>query len=129
MTTADQTDRSVRDELRAREPIFHRLELGTTREWFERETDDDFWEVGASGTVYDRERVWAVLEPRYAAGGDDPWSVEEFEVRRLDGGTYLATYLLHQGARVTRRATIWRRTGSEWRIVYHQGTEVGADRA
>jgi hypothetical protein len=34
------------------------------------------------------------------------------------------TYTLHQGARITRRSTIWRRTGEGWKIVYHQGTMV-----
>jgi len=36
----------------------------------------------------------------------------------------LLTYTLAQGARITRRATIWRRCGSDWKIVYHQGTIV-----
>ena len=53
-------------ELRGREPIFHRLELGTTREDFEAQTAPDFWEVGGSGRRYSREFVWATLEERYA---------------------------------------------------------------
>lgn len=53
-------------ELMAREPIFHRLELGTSRADFEAQTAEDFWEVGASGRVYDRETVWATLRERYA---------------------------------------------------------------
>lgn len=78
-------------ELEKREPIFHRPELGTTRRDFERMTEEDFWEVGASG-------------------------------RR-----YLLTYTLLQGERVTRRATLWRRRGGEWKIVYHQGTIVSSE--
>ena len=34
------------------------------------------------------------------------------------------TYTLLQGARVTRRATLWRRSMSGWKILYHQGTLV-----
>jgi hypothetical protein len=45
---------AVRGALRSREPIFHRPEHGTTRADFEAMTADDFWEVGASGGVYDR---------------------------------------------------------------------------
>ena len=37
---------------------------------------------------------------------------------------YLVTYTLIQGERITRRATIWRRTIEGWKIVYHQGTVV-----
>jgi hypothetical protein len=37
---------------------------------------------------------------------------------------FLLTYTLLQGARVTRRATIWRRSTDGWKIVYHQGTVV-----
>jgi hypothetical protein len=112
----------VLDELRAREPIFHRLELGTTRADFEAQTVPDFWEVGASGQTYDREVVWAVLADRYANPGDDPWETTSFRCRALGGDTYLLTYLLRQDVRLTRRATIWRRSAEGWQIVYHQGT-------
>ncbi|GAA1470175.1 DUF4440 domain-containing protein [Microbacterium thalassium] len=128
MSIDDVSDEVVREQLRAREPLFHRVELGTSREWFEHETDDEFWEVGASGAVYDREQVWAMLEPRYAEGADDPWSITDFAVRRVDAVVYLATYVLHQGPRVTRRATLWRRTDTGWRILYHQGTEAPSTR-
>lgn len=67
---------AVLSELVDREPLFHRTELGTSREVFEAMTAPDFWEVGASG----------------------------------------------EGPRVTRRATVWERVESGWRIVYHQGT-------
>jgi hypothetical protein len=41
----------ILQQMRSREPIFHRSELGTTRADFERMTAPDFWEVGASGRV------------------------------------------------------------------------------
>jgi hypothetical protein len=44
----------VAAELVAREPIFHKPELGTTREAYLAQTAEDFWEVGASGRTYDR---------------------------------------------------------------------------
>jgi len=34
------------------------------------------------------------------------------------------TYTLLQGERRTRRTSIWRRSGAEWQIVFHQGTVV-----
>lgn len=113
---------AVRDDLAAREPIFHHPELGTTREDFEAQTIEDFWEVGASGRTYTRETVWAVLEARYARGDDDPWETSRFQCRALGPDTYLLTYVLRQGDRRTRRATVWRRAEAGWQIVYHQGT-------
>lgn len=124
---ADDTD--ILDELSAREPLFHRTELGTSRAWFEAETADDFWEVGASGAVYDREVVWATLAERYATGAPDAWAVgdwavDDLAVRHLAGEVYVLTYRLHQGERVSRRSTVWERADGRWRALYHQGTLV-----
>jgi hypothetical protein len=115
-------------ELQAREPIFHRLELGTSRADFEAGTAPDFWEVGASGRAYGREVVWATLAERYANPGyaaGDAWATSNFAVREVATDTYLLTYVLHQGDRVTRRLTVWQRSAGGWRILYHQGTVVG----
>jgi len=54
------TDASLLDVLEAlkqHEPIFHRHELVSYREDLERETAEDFLEVGASGRRYSREFV------------------------------------------------------------------------
>jgi hypothetical protein len=77
---------AVLDELRQREPIFHRAELGND---FAAMTDPEFWEVGASGRRYSREFILQTLDER-----------------------------------VSRRATLWRRSMSGWTILYHQGTLV-----
>jgi hypothetical protein len=117
---------NVVDELRAREPIFHRPELGTD---FANMIVDDYWEIGASGARYERTELLAVLAQRYATPHEDVWRVENFAVRALDAAntTFLATYDLVQdpsaaGGRRTRRATVWRRDVDGWRALYHQGT-------
>ncbi|WP_230592939.1 MULTISPECIES: nuclear transport factor 2 family protein [unclassified Rhodococcus (in: high G+C Gram-positive bacteria)] len=88
----------------------------------------DFWEVGASGTRYDRDEVWAVLEKRYrqdpSGDHDVDWETSDFEVREVAPDTYLLTYTLLQVDRLTRRATLWQRRAGEWTILYHQGTVV-----
>jgi hypothetical protein len=117
---------AVLAELVAREPIFHRTELGTTRAAFEAMTTEDFWEVGASGSVYDREFVWSVLAPRYAENAPEQWETSGFALRPLGADVFLLTYVLHEGPRVTRRATVWERSTGAWRIVYHQGTIASA---
>ncbi|MGO8934929.1 MAG: DUF4440 domain-containing protein [Terracidiphilus sp.] len=112
-------------ELSAREPIFHRPEFGTSRADFERMTVEDFWETGASGRRYSREFVLDELERRFSAPHDDVWETRDFYCRKLAEDVYLLTYtLLQDGQRLTRRATIWRRTADGWKIVYHQGMIV-----
>ena len=112
-------------ELSRREPIFHRPEFGTTRADFERMTAEDYWETGASGRRYSRKCVLDELEKRYSVPHADVWETRDFQCRRLSEDTYLLTYtLLQEKTRLTRRATIWRKTPEGWKIVYHQGTMV-----
>ena len=115
---------SVLDELKQREPIFHRPEHGTTREDFEKMTDIGFWEVGASGRRYSREFVLDTLEERYSHPVKESWESKDFHCREIAPGNYLITYTLLQGARLTRRSTIWRRSTQGWQVLYHQGTIV-----
>jgi len=125
--TDSEQDR-VLAELRAREPIFHRPEFGTTRAEFERMTDAAFWEIGASGRRYSRDFVLDELEKRHTHPHADIWEVSDFACRKLAEGLYLATYtLLQDHLRLTRRSTIWRHAAEGWTIVYHQGTIVAGE--
>ncbi|WP_254427309.1 DUF4440 domain-containing protein [Rhodanobacter sp. C01] len=114
----------VLEALRQREPIFHRPEFGTSRADFERMTEADFWEVGASGRRYSRQYVLDVLDARRDSPEPDIWETSGFHCSALATDLYLLTYTLRQGSRLTRRATVWRHTPDGWKIVFHQGTEV-----
>jgi hypothetical protein len=115
----------VLEQLRAREPIFHRPEFGTARVDFEAMMADGFWETGASGQRYSREFLLDVLEQRHAQPHADVWETRDFHCMQIAPDLFLLTYILLQDApRITRRATIWRRTEDGWKIVYHQGTIV-----
>jgi len=115
----------VLEELKAREPIFHRAEFGRTRADFENMTAPDFWETGASGRRYSRAYVLSELEKRYAGEFEDVWEASGFHCRRLSENVYLLTYtLLQNKKRKTRRATIWQNTPTGWKIIFHQGTIV-----
>lgn len=116
---------TVLRELSAREPIFHRPEFGSARADFERMTAENFWEIGASGNRYSREHVLNVLEQRASDPAEHTWQTRDFHCREIGGDTYLLTCTLEQGERVSRRSTIWRRSGDAWVIVFHQGTLVG----
>lgn len=117
-------DEEVMRELMQREPLFHRPEFGMTRAAFEKMTAPEYWEVGASGRRYYRKWVMEVLEKRYENATEAVWEIGDFYCMKIAADNYLATYTLIQGERVTRRATIWRRTAAGWQIVYHQGTVV-----
>ena len=114
----------VLEELKRREPIFHRPEFGTTRADFDDMMDIAFCEVGASGRRYSREHVLDELEKRHANPTADAWEARDFRCVEIARENYLLTYTLIQGVRVTRRLTIWRRTSGGWKILYHQGTIV-----
>jgi hypothetical protein len=124
LTTAPELE-GVLAELSRSEPIFHRPEFGSSRADFDRMTAEDYWETGASGRRYSRQAVLDGLEGRFSAPHADVWETSGFHCRRLSEDTYLLTYtLLQDNQRLTRRATIWRKTPDGWKIVYHQGTIV-----
>ena len=114
----------VLEELKQREPIFHHPEFGTTRADYENMMDSEFWEVGASGRRYSREFVLDTLENRAPDPDESKWLTRDFQCREIAADNYLITYTLAQGARITRRATLWRRAAAGWKILYHQGTIV-----
>lgn len=116
-------ERDVAARLRDLEPIFHRSPSGSGREVFEAMLVPDFWEVGASGQVYEREFVLATVAQRYADGvAEGSLEVSDFVARRLAGDTWLVTYDLDQDGRRSRRSTIWTLGPQGWQAVYHQGT-------
>jgi hypothetical protein len=119
----------VLEELKRREPLFHRREIVNCREDFERETAEDFWETAASGRRFSREFVWATLKERFEASDTDAfeterWETRDFHLRQIASNTYLLTYTLFgQGNRLTRRLTVWQGSVDDgWKILYHQGT-------
>src|SRR5205807_159968 len=82
----------VLEELRRREPIFHRPELAGSRAELEAMTADDFWEIGASGRRYSREYVLETVAARLDEPVEDSWRTDDFHCRELAPGVYLLTY-------------------------------------
>lgn len=101
---------AMAQELRQREPIFHRSGFGVSRQDFEAMTAPTFWEVGASGRRYSREFVLDLLEERYQSATEAVWEVEDFCCQGIGADSC--------------RATIWTKRTGGWQIVYHQGTVV-----
>ena len=116
---------AVLEELKAREPIFHHPEFGTTRADFDSMMHQEFWEIGASGLRYSRAFVLDELEKRHREPVEDIWETGYFHCRQLASDVFLLTYtLLQNHVRKTRRSTLWQRTPSGWQILFHQGTVV-----
>jgi hypothetical protein len=117
-------NQSVLEELRRREPLFHRPEFCRSRAVLEAMMSDDFWEIGASGRRYSRDYVLQTLAARDEDPIEDHWRTADFHCRELAPDVYLLTYTLQQAGRKTRRATIWQRSEAGWKTVFHQGTVV-----
>ena len=114
---------AILEELQPLEPIFHTRAFGLTHADFDRRMAPEYWEVGASGRRYSREFILESLAknpPVEAASAG--WHCSDHALRRLGPDTYLLTYTLSQGERLSRRLTIWQKTSNTWRILYHQGT-------
>ena len=79
-------------ELSRREPIFHRPEFGISRADFERITDDDFWETGASGRRYSRNSVLDGLEKRSVSAPPRPLGDQGFLLSQTGAG-HLSAHL------------------------------------
>lgn len=110
------------EELVALEPIFHRPEVASTREDFEKIIDENFTEISASGKKYEREEVIDTLVRRKKSINESGWETKNFDCIKLSDNTFLLTYTLVQGARVSYRVTVWCKSNNFWKVVYHQGT-------
>jgi hypothetical protein len=90
------------------------------RERLARLLADDFTEVGASGTMWDKSSILDML------GSESPVDIEVIEPTGLVIGP---GYLLLQWISKTRqmrarRTSLWRRTDTGWELVHHQGTPL-----
>lgn len=87
--------------------------------------DPEFVEFGASGRRYDRTSILAVTS---AVDADAPAP----GVATQMSGVLLAPDLVHltfiseSNGRRVRRSSLWRRSGSRWRVYFHQGTPADA---
>ena len=88
--------KSALEQLKPREPIFHRRSYGTSRDALEAMTDDAFWEVGASGRVYNREYVISTLLERYKGPEPHDWPCSDFSIHELAENLFLLHYTLNR---------------------------------
>jgi len=118
---------ALRDIIYALETALHRPDVRSSAERLDALLADDFFEIGASGTTYDKRRAVEDM-PRLPPA---EFAVRDFNVRALSDSMALATYEAEKvsGGRervVSRRSSIWRLTDGRWRMVFHQGTIVAS---
>ncbi|MFF3887246.1 DUF4440 domain-containing protein [Streptomyces sp. NPDC001914] len=87
----------------------------------------DFYEFGASGRIWDRASIVALL----AAGTQDGGRTTTSRVK----GVQLASDLVHltfdtdDNGRRAHRSSLWRLFGNDWLLYFHQGTPYGPGEA
>jgi len=109
-------------QLTALERLYHAAFPGATLAHFDRLVAAEFWEIGASGRNYSRAFARSVLAERERLPLSDDWLDDEHVLAEVAGGLFLLTYTLRQPGRTTRRMSLWRCAGTQWQVVFHQGT-------
>ncbi|OZE20643.1 DUF4440 domain-containing protein [Rhodococcus sp. 05-2254-6] len=81
---------------------------------------DDFTEVGASGTVWDKSSILDLL------GSESPVEIEVIEPigRVIGADCVLLQWISRTSDARARRTSLWRRTNTGWELVHHQGTPL-----
>ena len=90
------------------------------RERLTRLLADDFTEVGASGTMWDKSSILDML------GTEIPVEIEVIEpTGRVIGPDYVLLQWVSQTPEMrARRTSLWRRSDTGWELVHHQGTPL-----
>lgn len=127
MPASRRTDpalQAIEDELLALEPTAHRPAHGTPRQTLEGLIAPAFWEVAASGLRYGRERFVEILLECASRPHDERWVPIDVCCQQIATDTFLLSYSLWQGTRLSHRVSLWQRGTAGWQTVYHQGTVV-----
>ncbi|WP_395318533.1 VOC family protein [Variovorax sp. UC74_104] len=108
------------------EGALHLREVRASAARLEELLDDDFHELGVSGTVWTRAAIIEALR-------DEAFSertMSDFRVLRMGPDVALVTYRAHREAIAQRpgadslRSSLWRRRSGRWRMAFHQGTPL-----
>ncbi|MEW2548427.1 nuclear transport factor 2 family protein [Streptomyces sp. NPDC047002] len=80
----------------------------------------EFLSFGSSGRCWNRETLVAELRARGPAG--PPPTVSRLDAVELADGVVHVTFDVEAGGRRAHRSSVWRHTGGEWLLYFHQGT-------
>jgi glyoxylase I family protein len=108
------------------EGALHLREVRASVVRLEELLDDDFHELGASGTVWTRAAIVEALRGEAFSLR----TMSDFRVLRMASDVALVTYRAHREAIPERpaadslRSSLWKRRHGRWRMVFHQGTAL-----
>ncbi|GAA2486577.1 nuclear transport factor 2 family protein [Streptomyces thermolineatus] len=86
--------------------------------------DPEFTEIGASGRRWDVTSVLSATSDG-SVSPESPMKVGEMSGVVLAPGVVHLTYVAEHRGRRTWRSSLWRLTGTGWRMYFHQGTPTG----
>ena len=108
------------------EGALHLREVRASAARLEELLDDDFHELGVSGTVWTRAAIVEALRDEAFS----PRTMSDFRVLRMARDVALVTYRAHREAIAERpaahslRSSLWKCRQGRWRMVFHQGTPL-----
>jgi ribonuclease HI len=79
----------------------------------------DFVEIGASGRRWTKNEI---IDELVASPDPGKVDVEEMEARWVSGDAVVVTFRTVSPRRTVLRSSWWVEAGSQWQIVFHQGT-------
>ena len=81
----------------------------------------DFVEFGSSGRVFNKEITIGRLPKEETVG---KMTITDFEIKLLAPHIVLTTFRLlkHKSMEYSLRSSIWKLTGEQWQMIFHQGT-------
>ena len=112
------------------EQSLHRPEVRSSPAVLEALLADDFSEIGASGTVYDRRTTIEVLLREPAVGPARLPVIHDLTASALTDGVVLVTYRSVRkvegvtAEQSTLRSSLWVFDQGHWRMRFHQGTRA-----
>ena len=108
------------------EGALHLREVRASAAQLEELLDDDFRELGVSGTEWTRPAIIEALREETFSER----TISGFRVQRMAPDIALATYRAHRAAIPGRpeadslRSSLWRLRRGRWRMIFHQGTPL-----
>lgn len=118
------------DEIRALEEALHRPDVRRSRSAVEALLAEGFVEFGASGSIYHRAEIIDLLvqEPEQ---DDGELRASDYRLTAISPEALLLTYRTRRresdgSERHALRSSVWKRNGTRWQMLFHQGTVTGA---
>jgi hypothetical protein len=110
------------EKIHALEIALHEPQVRKDIKKLDRLIADNFYEIGASGKVYDKNNILArlPLEQNYEIYG----KVINFEIAHISENLIRANYTLEEKTKRTRRTSIWQRHHNNYQMIFHQGTLI-----